>query len=251
VFPKPLEVILNLAPKRRESATEDMETMGRRLKDMEKMIQSLQVLKERVDTLEDMNDGMVMIPGCYPIPQDVKHLNLLLFGSQVPVGIPNIGNVIANNSYCVYQAGHWGNPMNNSTSLLTSLSNINYNHITNTSLTTLKNLKYLQSCETLVLSGMSLIADYSPIGKMKNLRTLAIVGFMPPHPTNQSCIPQLNDITWIKDLHKLENVYFTNCQHLVNIRPLQSLDNLKVLNIQGSGVKNSDCLQQSALTITK
>ena len=194
-----------------------------------------------------MNDGMIMIPGCYPIPSNVQHLNLLLFGSQVPTGIPNMGNALASNTYCAYQTlTGWGQAMYNTHPLTTSLSNINYNHVTNASLTTLKNLKYLQSCETLVISGMSLITDYSPIGKMKNLKTLAIVG----SPNNQFT-PQLKDITWIKDLEKLENVYFTNCQHLVNIRPLQSLENLKVLNIQGSGLKNTDYLQQSALTITK
>lgn len=250
VFPKPLEVILNLLPKRRESATEDMETMGRRIKDMEKMIQSLQILKERVETLEDMNDGMVMIPGCYPIPANVQHLNLLLFGSQVPAGIPNIGNVLANSGSIHFVAHNttngWGNLMTSNQPLTTSLSNIHYNHVTNASLTTLKNLKYLQSCETLVLSGMSLITDYSPIGQMKNLKTLAIIG----SPNNQF-IPQLKDISWMKDLLQLENVYFTHCQHLVNIRPLQSLENLKILNIQGTGVKNSDCLRQSALMITK
>ena len=249
VFPKPLEVILNLAPKRRESATEDMETMGRRIKDMEKMIQSLRCLKERIEMLEDMNDGMVMIPGCYPVPQDVKHLNLLLFGSQVPAGIPNMGNALGphNQLYCVnYVQAGWGGGINSQHPNTTSLSNIHYNHVTNASLTTLKNLKYLQSCETLILSGMSLITDYSPIGQMKNLKTLAIVG----SPNNQF-IPQLKDIAFVKDLHKLENVYFTHCQHLVNIRPLQSLDNLKILNIQGTGVMNSDFLRQSALTITK
>ena len=245
VFPKPLDVILHLLPKRRESATEDMETMAKRLKDMEKTIQSLQALKGRLDTLEDMNAGMVMIPGCYPIPANVQHLNLLLFGSQVPANIPNIGNVLAfNGSTAHFVANNavngWGNHMMSSHPFTTSLSNTNYSHVTNTSLTTLKNLKYLQSCETLILSGMSLITDYSPIGNMKNLKTLAIVGS-----------PQLNDISWIKDLVKLEHLYVTNCQNLVNIKPLQSLDNLKILNIQGSGVKNSDCLQQSALVITK
>ena len=250
VFPKPLEVILNLAPKRRESATEDMETMGRRLKDMEKMIQSLRCLKERIEMLEDMNDGMVMIPGCYPVPQDVKHLNLLLFGSQVPEGIPNIGNVLAYNGLTLFvtmQSGQWGRgALSDTQPLLNSLSNVHYNHVTNASLTTLKNLKYLQSCETLILSGMSLITDYSPIGQMKNLKTLAIVG----SPNNQFT-PQLEDIAWIKDLLQLKNVYFTHCQHLVNIRPLQSLENLKVLNIQGTGVKNSEFLRQSTLTIKK
>lgn len=243
LFPKPIEVILNMAPKRRESAAEDVETMGRRLKDMEKMIQSLRCLKERVEMLEDMNDGMVMIPGCYPIPQDVKHLNLLLFGSQVPQGIPNMGNVLGphGQTYCAnYVQSGWGSGMSNSHPFTTSLSNTNYNHITNTSLTTLKNLKYLQSCETLVISGMSLVTDYNPIGKMKDLKTLAIVGS-----------PQLKDIAFVKDLHKLEHVYFTQCLNLVNIRPLQSLENLKVLNIQGSGVKNSEFLQQTSLTITK
>ena len=49
LFTKPLEIVLNLAPKRRESATEDMETMVRRLNDMEKMFQSsLKTMKERV-----------------------------------------------------------------------------------------------------------------------------------------------------------------------------------------------------------
>ena len=250
LFPKPFVVRLQLLPKRRESATEDMETMSKRLKEMEKTIRLLQGMKERMDVLEEMNGGMVMIPGCYPIPSDVQHLKLLFFGSTVPTGIPNLGNVLAGGNVS-HQASAWNHPFYTHIKNTTSLSNANYTHVTNDSLTTIQNLKYLQSCETLVLSGMKMISDYSPIGQMKNLKTLAILG-CPTHALDsQPYIPQLTDISWIKNLTKLENIYFTHCQQLTNVQPLKFLDNLTILNIQGTGVKNTDCLSQTALTITK
>jgi hypothetical protein len=69
--------------------------------------------------------------------------------------------------------------------------------------------------------------------------------------TSAGQYPCIKDISWITSLKKLQNISFRGCSRLVDITPLKQLPNLKTLDIRETGVKNTDFLTHSGLTITK
>lgn len=84
------------------------------------------------------------------------------------------------------------------------------------------------------------INDLQSIGALRKLTSLTL-----------TYISNLTDISWIESLTELDSVIFYGCSSLVDITQLRKLTKLKTLDIRLTGVKNTECLTNSGLTILK
>jgi hypothetical protein len=127
-------------------------------------------------------------------------------------------------------------------------------------LTNLTNLKYIQGCTMLTISGCVNVTQYNILSSLINLQSLSILNTRTigvNSSTNQLLNnpggnnPQLKDISWIRSLKNLRTVSFQGCTQLVDITPLKDLPHLTHLTLIETGVKNTEFLTHAGLTIVK
>ena len=257
MVPKKIVLDLDLMAIRRTSATEDVEVLGRKVRDLEAALQRqlaatsaavdpllgrIKDLEGTIRDLEGMTGGMIMLPGGGPpCPEDTTTLEFAVNGAK------------SVRTLSVYQHT---NPTGYK--ILTQYCSqgqylIPYDMI---SLKSIKQLKYLKRCTTLCLAGFADSPDFSFLGEMKQLQYLYITSMAGGTPNTPDCAnngrnPLLKDISWITKLTNLHHVSFFGCTQLVDITPLKELKTLKILDIRYTGVKNTECLVNPGLTITK
>jgi len=258
MVPKKIVLDLDLMAVRRTSATEDVEVLGRRVRDLETALQRqlastsaivdplvsrIKDLEGTIRELEGMSGGMVMLPGGGPpCPEDTVTVEFVFNGGR---SIRTLNTYTSTNpsgfkiptQYC--SQGQYIIP---------------YDSII--SIKSLRQLKYLKRCTTLCLAGFCDSPDFSFIGEMKQLQYLYITSHANAGATHQECTnggrnPSLTNISWITNLTNLHHVSFFGCTQLVDITPLKELKNLKILDIRFTGVKNTECVVNPGLTITK
>jgi hypothetical protein len=250
MVPKKIVLVLDLLAVRRTTATEDVEVLGRRVRELEaSLTQVVEPLMSRIKELEgllrameDMGGGMIMLPGGGPpCPHDTTTVEFAINGAKSVRGLTtmthtNPAGVKVITQYCSqtqYIIPHDG-----------------------LSLKSISQVKYLKRCTTLCLAGFNDSPDFSFIGEMKQLQYLYITCLANGTNGTADCTnggrnPPLKDISWITNLKSLHHVSFFGCTSLVDITPLKELKNLKQLDIRFTGVKNTECLVDPGLTITK
>jgi hypothetical protein len=262
MVPKKIVLDLDLMAVRRTSATEDVEVLGRRVRDLETALQRqlaatstivdplvsrIKELEGTIHELEGMSGGMIMLPGGGPpCPEDTTTLELAISGAKSvrtlityinTTNVPGLGHIKTPTQYC--SQGQYILPYEG-TICVKSISQI----------------KYLKRCTTLCLAGFINSGDYSFLGEMKQLQYLYITSKAGGTNGTNDCTnsghnPTLTNISWITNLTNLHHVSFFGCTQLVDITPLKELKNLKILDIRFTGVKNTECLVNPGLTITK
>ena len=255
MVPKKIVLVLDLLAVRRTTATEDVEVLGRRVRELEaSLTQIVEPLTSRIKELEgliraieDMGGGMVMLPGGGPpCPEDTVTVEFAVTGAKSvrtsttytnTTHYPSIGNIKTPTQYC--SQGQYIIPYDGTIPLKS-----------------IRQLKYLKRCTTLCLAGFTDYGDISFIGEMKQLQYLYITSQAggangTADCTNSGRNPPLTNISWITNLKHLHHVSFFGCTQLVDITPLKELVNLKQLDIRFTGVKNTECLVNPGLTITK
>jgi len=208
---KPIRIPITLPSIKRESASASMDDINKKLN----------ALSSRIEELEEMNSGYIVLPGCgIAIPTTIPKLAIGSYGTTNP-----LTNVVYNalNTHGLNQNGYV------------------YTH--DGSLSVVNPLKYLKKCTELTLINATKIVSYSPIGSMTALTSLSIV-------TNTAEKCQLSDISWIASLTNLTEVCFYGCSNLKDISPLTKLKNLVKVDIRLTGVTNTSMLSFS-IAITK
>lgn len=226
LFPKPVLLTFVLNSVRRASATEDVETLGRRIKELENQLTGMVALQKRLADIEEATSDVVFIPGMLPIPNTVNSFIYIPEGA-IPCSmyIPTLLNQ-------GHSWGHWPHyKINSSTQFAT-----------NNLPSSIQNIKRFKRCQHVVIcntSPTSLIGIES-IGSLPHLLSLNLVN-----------VDNLRDISWITNCPKLTHLVLFGCSGLTDISPVRDLKNLTVLDVRGTGVKNTDFLTNSRLTITK
>ena len=223
-----IEFILQAIKK--ETANADMEMISKKIALLEKGLtdilqkelaeqkEQVAILKQDLDCQKERSAGYIILPGCpFSIREDTLSVSFGSMGSTDPTNSQTynvhsyIGQIISENRY------HFD------------------------SLTTLRPLKYLKKCETLRIVNAN-IEDFSPIGEMSSLKTLYII-------FNQSSY-LLTGLEWIKKLTNLESLTLYHCRGVTDISYVSTLKKLKILDIRGSGVANTNMLG-SHISITR
>ena len=257
MIPKKIVLVLDLLSVRRTTATEDVEVLGRRVRELEGSLQRemaatsaivepltsrIKELEGLIRAIEDMGGGMVLLPGGGPpCPHDTTTLEFAFNGAKSvralnimthtnPAGVKVIAQYCSQGQYIIPHDG--------------------------LTLKSISQVKYLKRCTTLCLAGFIDSVDFSFIGEMKQLQYLYITSMAGGTNgtidcTNSGRNPPLTNISWITNLKHLHHVSFFGCTQLVDITPLKELVNLKQLDIRFTGVKNTECLVNPGLTITK
>jgi hypothetical protein len=241
LLPKPIVVSFPLPAIRRATCGEDTETLTRRIKELESKLVGITELRERVVELEFMTDGIVLIPGLLPIPNTVQMFCVWPLGVAgqgdalwpAPFAIPKVPGAIIH--------GDGTNVAIANTPTYASITDITYSQFG--SVYSVKQVKHLTNCNSLHIMNNKTakpINDLQSIGALRKLTSLTL-----------TYISNLTDISWIESLTELDSVIFYGCSSLVDITQLRKLTKLKTLDIRLTGVKNTECLTNSGLTILK
>ena len=244
LLPKPIVVSFPLPAIRRATCSEDTETLTRRIKELESKLVGITELQKRVVELESMTDGVVLMPGLLPIPNTVHMFCVWPLGAAgaavtsdslwpAPFAIPEVPGAVLNHGV--------GNVAITHTPSYSSITDITYSQFG--SVHSLKQVKYLTNCNSLHIMNNKTakpVKDLQSIGALRKLTSLTL-----------TYISNLTDISWIESLTELNSVIFYGCSSLVDITPLRKLTKLKTLDIRLTGVKNTDYLTNSGLTILK
>jgi len=258
LIPRPIVCDLELMAVRRISASEDVEVLARRVRDLESAVASSTVLMRRIADLEEMSGGMVLLPGGgAPCPASIGVVAFIwnnsksfhsfgtIFSDTMSIMIPypnGSGTSYASTIKAPYQY------CNASEYVIPYSSTI--------PLKLLHAIKHLKKCTYLSLVGFTDSADYSFLGAMPQLTHLYITSMIGGTNNTTDCTntgqnPILTDISWITKLTKLQTVNFFGCTRLVDISPLATLPSLKQLDIRFTGVNNTSGLTNPGLAITK
>lgn len=267
---------IELQALRKESGNVDVSVLNRKVKEMSdgfeprllKLQQALETRLAAVDTLtsklkemEERSGNHIVIPGCmFAIPTNLTTLTLVKDRTALPSGdCYSMSWVNSKYKYMCNSHGSCGlnydNPQGGCNSFQkTAATNI----FIFDSLTSLKNLKYMKSCQTLTLSGTNQLQDYSALGEMVGLTHLSIVSSRNFQNNNYGTgginggnNPILTDIKWIRNLKNLQSLTLLGCTSLSDITPLKDLPGLRELDIRETGVRNTDFLINPNLKITK
>ena len=242
LLPKPIVVSFPLPAIRRATCGEDTETLTRRIKELESKLVGITELQKRVVELEFMTDGVVIMPGLVPIPNTVQMFCVWPAGIAgaaasdalwpAPFAIPEVPGAVNNHGV--------GHVAIHQTPSYSSITDITYSQFG--SVYSVKQVKHLTNCNSLYIMNNKTakpVNDLQSIGALRKLTHLTL-----------TYISNLTDISWIESLTELNSVIFYGSS-LVDITPLRKLTKLKTLDIRLTGVKNTECLTNSGLTILK
>lgn len=284
ILPRTLELSFTIPASRISSTTPDSEAISKKLKEsMLEMEKKFNSILERVKELEERCGDTITLPGCdYAIPTNITSLTLVRNGSEIEIN--STTSQFISSFYPGFAlkrdiSASYINPTkelpNGTYSCTGSIiqfppwEQIPNCYVFNT-LTDIKNLKYLKNCSSLTIIGAKELQnivhakldiwkknDYQVIGEMKQLNYLRILPASKinwttnGHQIVRDGSVSLSDISWIRNLTNLKTVSFLGCTHLVDVTPLRDLPYLTSLDIRETGVKNTDFLMNSKLTITK
>ena len=248
MIPKKIVLVLDLLSVRRTTATEDVEVLGRRVRELEALLaEGIAPLTRRIKELEQMGGGMVLLPGGGPpCPEDTTLVEFAITDTKSIRTLTTLTNTVNIPSF-----GQVKTPTKNCTQ---GQYIIAYDGVI--PLKSIVQVQHLKKCTTLCLAGFNDSPDFSFISEMKQLSYLYITcqisgtaNTQDSHNSGRN--PSLKDISWITNLKNLHQVSFFGCTQLVDITPLKELKHLKHLDIRFTGVKNTECLVNPGLTITK
>ena len=206
---KAIRIPISLPSVKRETASASMDDINKKLN----------MMCSRIEELEEMNSGYIVLPGCgIAININIPKLEIAVYGSTNPV------------SGIIY------NPSN------THSLNVGGSYTHDGSLSILNNLKYLKKCTQLTIINSTNIVKYSPIGLMTQLTSLSITT-----SSGTKCL--LTDINWITALPNLTELCVFGCSMLKDISPLTKLTKLTKLDIRLTGVTNTSMLSSSIVII--
>jgi hypothetical protein len=277
---KPIVIELELMLVRRTSASDDVEVLGRRLREVESLIATLgpknestaalikrdiesvvallkrdvESTSKRVAVLEEMSGGMVLLPGGGP--PCPAHVTTVAFIATNSKSFHSLGTTFLDSqtftpvhsgvSISIKMPAHYCTATDYIIPYSGSLP-----------LKSLMPVKHLKLCTTLSLVGFAdRFTDFSFLGDMSQLRNLYITSAIrgttgQPDLAVPGTNPHLTNISWITKLPNLHAVNFFGCSHLVDITPLKELKQLKLLDLRFTGVKNTECITSPGITITK
>ena len=252
LLPKPIIVSFPLPAIRRATCGEDTETLTRRIKELESKLVGITELQKRVVELEFMTDGIVLMPGLLPIPNTVQMFCVwpadgLSWPSATPIPFVMPTFTVRTGGHphgiaaALYNDGQTSHISPSKTPAYVSTTGITYSQFA--SVYSVKQVKYLTNCNSLHIINYQFskpVNDLQSIGALRKLTSLTL-----------TLISNLTDISWIESLTELNSVIFYGCSSLVDITPLRKLTKLKTLDIRLTGVKNTECLTNSGLTILK
>ena len=239
MFPKPIFLTFLLSSVRRASAAEDVETMGRRIKELETRLLEMNALNERLEEMEErlteveeMGEEVVLIPGMSVIPRTIESFIIIQYPQSVLDCDIWINNTKLPAGHTV--DSHFPQFKKNTAQQL-------YADVPPPP-SSVRNLARLTSCKNVTIYGRqkSRVGDVEYIGQLGSIRELNLVN-----------IENLMDLSWITGCEQLTHVVLYGCINLHDISPLRELKHLIVLDIRGTNVKNTDFLTNSRLTITK
>jgi hypothetical protein len=275
---KPIVIDLDLMLIRRTSASEDVEVLGRRLREVEGLITALvpknesmaalikrdvegaiaQIKRDmesatrRLTVLEEMSGGMVLLPGGgAPCPPHVTTVAFVVTNSK---SFHSLGTVFSDTqSFTPIHSPPI--PVKIPTQYCTATDYV-IPYAGTLPLKSIMPVKHLKHCTTLSLVGfMNPSDDFSFLGEMPQLTHLyitSIIRGVAPNPDQAAGNhPRLSNISWITKLPNLHTVNFFGCSSLVDITPLKELKHLKLLDLRFTGVKNTECITSPGITITK
>jgi hypothetical protein len=98
LFPKPVLLTFVLHSVRRTSATEDVVSLGRRIKELESQLTEMVALHKRVTEMEEATNDIVCMPGMLPIPNTVLTFLYIPEGAALPCTM-NIGLRVLNSGH--------------------------------------------------------------------------------------------------------------------------------------------------------
>ena len=280
LIPKAIVCDLELMAVRRTSASEDVEVLARRLRELESLIaawgpknestsalikrdiesavalikRDMESATKRLTVLEEMSGGMVLLPGG---------------GPPCPAHVTTVAFIPANSKSFHYSTptvfletqsftpNHLGTPI--TIKMPTQYCTATDYVIPYAGALPLKSVmpvKHLKHCTTLALVGFTDSADFSFLGEMSQLTQLYITSTIRPVAAGQpeqaaGNHPRLSNISWITKLTHLQTVNFFGCSSLVDITPLKELKKLQQLDLRFTGVKNTECITSPGITITK
>jgi hypothetical protein len=228
LFPKPVLLTFVLHSVRRTSATEDVVSLGRRIKELESQLTEMVALQKRVADMEAATSDIVCMPGMLPIPNTVLTFLYIPEGAALPCTM-YIGPRVLDSG------GRWGRSVHQLKNTSTQFSST---HLPSS----IRNIKRLKKCQHVVLYNTSATSLHGieSIGCLPHLLSLNIVN-----------ITNLTDISWITNCPNITHLVLFGCSGVTDISPVRDLKHLTVLDIRGTGVKNTDFLTNSRLTITK
>lgn len=215
---KMIPISLSLTAIKKESANLDLEIVSAQMNEIKEMFQKMhqttvqemqkqvQSLQEELALQKERCSGYIILPGCSQAIDETL--------SSVNIGLRGTTNPITGTTYTAPAHGLFVHD---------TLRNIN-------------TIAYLRKCTVLTICNTN-IKDYSPIGKMTQLKNLSII------VTN--AIHTLSNIGWIANLLELESVCIYGCATLADIEPLAKLPKLKTIDIRGSAVKNTSMFTSS------
>ena len=266
--PRSIDFKFTIPAIKRDKASGDMEEVTARMKKMEKValeqkaaLDQMLVLYTKISAnvteLEARCGDTITLPGCdYAIPTDVTNLILIKNWGMLPDG--RQFSTFYQDFYFQNQPG-WSEYVGTSPCHHPQQGNPQWSIVKNgekaiifKNLKSIKNLKYCKNLTSLTICGAHELRDYT-LSDLKNLTTLNIIanfGLQNPNFKVKDFHPSLTDISWISSMKNLQNVSFRGCIQLVNIGPIKDLPNLKELDLQDTGVKNTGFLASSTLKIT-
>jgi len=271
---KPIVIDLELMLIRRTSASEDVEVLGRRLRELESVVaasahkhelegmlsqikRDVESATKRVTVLEEMSGGMVLLPGGGP--PCPAHVTTVAFIPANSKSFHSLGTAYFSEtqSYSTYSpSGSHTISIKMPIQYCTATDYV-IAYSGNLPLKSVMPVKYLKHCTTLSLVGfMNPSDDFSFLGEMPQLTHLYITSIIRPGAAGQpehaaGNHPRLSNISWITKLPNLQTVNFFGCSSLVDITPLKELKRLKQLDLRFTGVKNTECITSPGITITK
>jgi hypothetical protein len=254
---------------KRDKASGDIEEVTARMKKMEKIaaeqkaaLDRMLVLYDKISAnvteLEARCRDTITLPGCdYAISTDVinlilvKNWGMLSDGRQFSTFYQDF-YFQSHPSWSEYNPNTPFNHAQHGQNPPWSIVKNGEKAIIFNNLKSIKNLKYCKNLYSLTICGAQELKDYN-LSDLKNLNTLNIIanfGHQPPTTYKvKDSHPSITDISWISNLKSLEKVSFRGCNQLVNIGPIKDLPNLKELDLQETGVKNTGFLASSTLKI--
>lgn len=220
-FPRPIEIELKLPSIRRADAAIGLDTVGRRVKELEERVLELEDHVERLSVFERVFGNIMILPGIpQAIPRNSPKLYLLQDGCGGPFEITGTP----------WTSGEW----------LTSSGFSNYSSYDFTAQGVYGFKKYIDlaglsiaSCTSLSIASNT-ITDFSPLQYIESLTDLTICGYLTW--TGSGALPftlystsLLNDISWIRNLKNLTTLRLIGCTHLTDADPKTNLKNLAPL----------------------
>jgi hypothetical protein len=276
---KPIVIELELMLIRRTSASEDVEVLGRRLREVESLLTTLgpkndsmaallkrdvesviALLKrdvesatKRLTVLEEMSGGMILLPGGGP--PCPAHINTVAFIPGSSTSFHSLGTIFLDTQS--FTPNHLGTPITiKMPSQYCTSTDYVIPYTGTLPLKSIMPIKHLKHCTIVSLVGFTDSADYSFLGEMPQLTHLYITSIVrrtatPSTEQGGGNNPILSNISWITKLPNLHSVNFFGCSRLVDITPLKELKNLKQLDLRFTGVKNTECITCPEITIVK